>query len=92
MGKKGVAPKGIGNRGKGRKAGVPNKITTEVKAAWEEAIAHAQATEGAGLKDWAVANPDKFWPMTMQMVPKNLAVDLKADTLAAALTAIAERG
>ena len=56
--------------GQGRKKGVPNKLTTDVKAAWEEAIAYAQGVPGATLKDWAIANPDKFWPMTMQMVPK----------------------
>lgn len=70
MGRKGVAPKGIGNRGKGRPKGIPNKLTTEIRKVWEEAIAHAQATTGATLNDWAVANPDKFWPITIQMVPK----------------------
>lgn len=62
-------PKGQPKLG-GRKKGTPNKLTVEVKAAWEEAIAHAQGVPGAALKDWAVANPDKFWPITMQMVPK----------------------
>lgn len=57
-------------KGAGRKKGVPNKITRDIREAWEDAIAHVQGVEGATLRDWAEANPDKFWPLTMQMVPK----------------------
>jgi hypothetical protein len=63
-------PKRAGNRGKGRPKGAINKLTRDIKEVWEEAIAHANATPGASLRDFAVEHPEKFWPITMQLVPK----------------------
>ena len=83
--------KAAGNRGKGRPKGSVNKPTRDIKQVWEEAIAHANGTPGASLNDFAVQFPEKFWPITMQMVPKNLDLTSKGESLADLLTAVAER-
>lgn len=79
-----------GKKTGGRKPGTPNKLTVEIKAAWDDAIAHCQATAGATLSEWAETNQDKFWPLTMQMVPKELKLDAVV-SIAAALTAARQR-
>lgn len=79
-----------GRKTGGRKKGKPNKLTVEIKAAWDDAIAHCQGKEGKSLSDWAEANQDKFWPLTMQMVPKELKLDAVV-SIAEALTAARQR-
>ena len=85
-------PKGLPKTG-GRKKGTPNKATKDIREAWMEAVAVAQASEGYSLSDWAIRDPEsnaKFWLATMQMVPKTTNIGAE-DTLAAMLTAIAQK-
>lgn len=56
-----------GNRGKGRPKGSRNKLTVEAKEAFR------LAAEGAGgveaLTKFAIASPDKFWPLYAKLIP-----------------------
>jgi hypothetical protein len=77
-------PKGLPRTG-GRAKGTPNKLTADVREAWLEAVAHANGSKGATLKDFAINFPEKFWPATLQLLPKNVEVSgtLTLETLLA---------
>lgn len=57
------------NAGKGRKKGVPNKITASVKEAFELAFKNLQNKPGAKLDDWAEANPTDFYKIASKLIP-----------------------
>lgn len=60
-------------RGRGRPKGSKNRITADINAAWDEAIAIAQTTPGFTLADWATrdeASNEKFWLATTKKFPK----------------------
>lgn len=61
-----------GRKTGGRQAGTPNKLTADIREAWLEAVAYANGTKGATLRDFARAHPEKFWPATLQLLPKNV--------------------
>ena len=60
----------VGQKGNGRPKGAVSKTTKDVKEALELAF------QGAGgvqkLTEWAVANPDGFYPVWSKLLPKNL--------------------
>lgn len=64
-------PKGLPRTG-GRKKGTPNKLTADVREAWLEAVAHAQGKKASSLRQFAEDFPEKFWPATLQLLPKNV--------------------
>ncbi len=58
---------GVGNRGKGRKKGVPNKATASAKTAFTMAfdgIGGAQA-----LQEWAKDNRTDFYKLFSRLIP-----------------------
>lgn len=64
--------KGVGNTGKGRVKGVPNKITQSVKEAFDYAF---NANGGAEwLKTWAKDNPDVFFKIYGKRLPQAVEV------------------
>ena len=60
----------VGIKGNGRPKGAANKCTRDAKEALELAF------QGAGgvtkLTEWAVTNPDGFYPVWARLLPKNL--------------------
>lgn len=66
--------KPAGNRGKGRKKGVPNKTTVAVKAALTEAFGEMGGVEA--LVVWAKADPGEFYKIWAKMLPTEVKGDL----------------
>lgn len=62
-----VGPSAAGNRGKGRKKGVPNKTTASVKAALVEAFDKRGGVPA--LVKWASANETEFYKLWGRLVP-----------------------
>lgn len=60
------------NAGKGRKAGVPNKITRTVKEAFEAAFREAQGVDGIKLTDWMKKEPTEFYKIAAKLIPSEL--------------------
>lgn len=66
-----------GRRG-GRKAGVPNKFTSAIKAAFETAFRDLQSSVPKRgepefrLTAWAKSHPTEFYKMMSRMVPQEL--------------------
>jgi hypothetical protein len=58
-----------GNAGKGRKPGVPNKLTKSAREAFQFAFEVIQAKKGIGLSDWAEANPTEFYKLYARLIP-----------------------
>lgn len=56
-----------GNRGKGRKKGVPNKLTKSAREAFQ--LAFEQNGGANGLTDWAHANPTEFYKLYARLIP-----------------------
>jgi hypothetical protein len=65
------APKGhiIPNAPRGRKG--PNKLTKTVKEAFETVFRDLQKDpkNPANLRNWAKAEPDKFYPLAAKLIP-----------------------
>ena len=61
--------------GPGRPKGVPNKTTTAVKAALEEAFEKMGGV--AALSRWAKKNPDEFYKLWAKLLPKDLHISGK---------------
>lgn len=62
------------NAGKGRKAGVPNKITADLKAMIDGALRAAGGQEY--LEKQAVENPVAFMSLLGKTLPKDMKIDL----------------
>jgi uncharacterized lipoprotein YajG len=71
-------PKAAGNRGKGRKKGVPNKATKQVREALEGAL-----NEGAGAQAYFVGlkndHPVAFGTVISKLIPIQVEADLKGE-------------
>jgi hypothetical protein len=66
--------------GQGRPKGARNKVTAEINAAWDEAIAIAQSTPGFRLADWATRDEtsnEKFWLATTKKLKQEQTIDLR---------------
>lgn len=83
---KGVRPP---NAGKGRKAGVPNKLTKTVKEAFEAAFASAQKLPGVKLEDWMKDNPTEFYKIAAKLIPQDIKASVNAKITAPELAVIA---
>jgi hypothetical protein len=55
------------NAGKGRKAGVPNKLTKSAREAFQ--LAFVAVGGGTGLATWAKANPTEFYKLYARLIP-----------------------
>lgn len=68
---------GDGTPGPGRKAGVPNKTTTQLKEAILEAAAKAGGKEGlvGYLYTQAIGSPSTFMPLLGKVLPLQVAGD-----------------
>lgn len=53
----------------GRPAGIPNKLTGEIKESFVKAFHYIQNDERAKLQTWAAENPDKFYPLISKLFP-----------------------
>lgn len=59
-----------GNAGKGRKKGVPNKITASMREAWREAFDKLGGVEA--LVAWGKKNPDDFYKAVTKLIPQDV--------------------
>lgn len=69
-----VAPKGVGNRGKGRKKGVPNKATKALKDMILGALDDAGGQ--AYLSAQASENPSAFLALIGKVLPSEIKAEL----------------
>lgn len=58
--------------GAGRKAGVPNKTTASMKAAWEEAFIELGGKDA--LVQWGRREPGEFFKSIIKLCPKDIKV------------------
>lgn len=65
--------------GAGRKAGTPNKITTTVRQAFEDAFNAIQSSPTANLRTWAEGNPTEFYKLSSKLIPNEIKADIKAN-------------
>lgn len=65
---------GKGTPGPGRKPGIPNKLTRDVKAAIEQAFNDVGGVEY--LKAQAAENPQAFLTLLGKILPKDVKLDL----------------
>ena len=63
--------------GPGRPKGLPNKMGLDVKEAFMKAFHFAQLDDRSKLQNWAVNNPDKFYPLIAKFVPIDIDVTNK---------------
>lgn len=65
-----------GNRGKGRKKGVPNKTTASVKQAIIDAFARVKVGDAASgvdsLVQWGSDNPSEFYKLWGRLAPTEI--------------------
>jgi hypothetical protein len=64
-----------GNRGKGRKKGVPNKTTLAMKEAISAVYAKLQDDAGdshAHFHAWAQGNPTEFYKIAAKLIPTDI--------------------
>jgi hypothetical protein len=71
-------PKAAGNRGKGRKKGVPNKVTKAVKEALEGALNADEGAEAFFIQ-LRKENPVTFANIVSKLIPIQVDADVKAD-------------
>lgn len=64
--------KRAGNRGKGRKPGVPNKLTKTVREAFERAFEVLQGKGTASLEKWAQRYPTEFYKLAARLIPTEI--------------------
>ncbi len=64
------APKNRGNAGKGRKKGVPNKVTASMRQAWLDAF--DQLGGVPALVRWGQSNPDDFYKAVTKLIPQDV--------------------
>ena len=58
------------NAGKGRKAGIPNKITKSAREAFQLAFDALNAFDGPHrLEKWAAENPTEFYKLYARLIP-----------------------
>ena len=74
------------NAGKGRKAGVPNKVTGDVKAMILGAL--EQAGGQTYLAEQATQNPGAFMALVGKVLPKDLKVDQQGNMTFTILTQV----
>ena len=74
------------NAGKGRKAGVPNKLTGDVKAMILGAL--EQAGGQTYLAEQAEQNPGAFMALVGKVLPKDLKVDAQGNMTFTILTSV----
>ncbi len=81
-----------GNRGMGRKKGVPNKATKELKDMILGALSQAGGEDY--LLEQSAANPVAFMGLLGKILPSSLTVtgDLRIESLASRLEQAAKRG
>lgn len=65
------------NAGKGRKKGVPNRLTRSIKEAIESTMTSLQRTKKHNLTTWAKANPTEFYKLAAKLIPHSLQVSGK---------------
>jgi len=75
--KVGESAKTFGNRGKGRRKGVPNKMTAAAKDAIAQAFNRLGGTDG--LVSWAEANDDNRKAFYTQIWPKIIPLQVSGD-------------
>lgn len=63
--------------GQGRPAGVPNKLTALVRAAFEEAFTLLQEDDQTKLAAWARKNPTEFYKLAQRFVPAEINANLQ---------------
>lgn len=64
--------------GQGRPKGVPNKITSTVREAFERAFEALQSNDKAKLEVWARGNPTEFYKLAAKMIPSDINANVKA--------------
>lgn len=84
----GAAKRRPPNAGVGRKKGVPNKVTADVKAMVLQALSDAGGSEY--LLEQANKNPGPFLALVGKVIPKDLNVSGSIEHKAAATEAVAE--
>ncbi len=80
----GSAGKGVGNRGLGRKKGVPNRITKTIKEAVEAAFSEVGAEQW--LIEQAKANPQGFMSLLSKLIPSELKADISGSLFTKTVT------
>lgn len=74
MSEKETSAIGKGKPGPGRKPGVPNKLTADVKAAIEQAFNNVGGVEY--LEKQAAENPQAFLTLIGKLIPKDVKLEL----------------
>ncbi len=73
-------PNPQGNKGKGRKKGVPNKLTKGARQAIEEAFKGLGGV--AALKRWAETDPESFYTKVwVKILPQDINAKVAARTM-----------
>jgi hypothetical protein len=57
--------------------GIPNKVGAELKEHFLKAFHYAQLDDRSKLQNWAVANPDKFYPIVSKLFPTEIEASLR---------------
>lgn len=70
-------PKGQPKLG-GRKVGVPNKTTTTVREAFENAFRILQEDEEANVIAWGKENKTEFYKLSSKLIPMQITGDPEA--------------
>lgn len=79
------------NAGKGRKAGVPNKLTKSVKDAFQHVFNDLQKDpeQPYALGQWAQAQPDEFYKLAAKLIPQDIKANVTATVKAPGLEVVA---
>ena len=73
-----MAGKGGKRVGAGRKAGSPNKLTSTVKQAFEDAFNMMQESKTANLVTWGQENPTQFYQLASKLIPADINAKVSA--------------